>query len=150
MSSDDPFSDAEHRASVARRVAARRVRRRLKAAASIGLALMAGAFLACTPDKKDKPRVPVPPNPTTPSMGALPPRTPSTSASESGAVTAPSGASAAPDGGAESDAGPAASPTGSNSASSALVPVAKTPHKAPSVDKQEHRKGMPVPDNLLE
>jgi hypothetical protein len=144
VSSDPPLFDAEHRAAVARKVAARRVKRRLKAAASIGLALMAGAFLACSPDKpqKEKSRVPVPPNPTTPSVGALPPRAPSARV-DSGSTA--SAGSAGPDasGRPHEGAGPSASST-------AIVPVAKTPHKAPSVDKQEHRKGMPVPDNLLE
>lgn len=149
MSSDPPLFDAEHRAAVARKVAARRVKRRLKAAASIGLALMAGAFLACTPDKpqKEKSRVPVPPNPTTPSVGALPPRASSARVDSSGAASA----AAAPAGSAGTDASGRPHDDARPSASStAIVPVANTPHKAPSVDKQEHRKGMPVPDNLLE
>jgi hypothetical protein len=121
VSFDEPPPDADQRAEVARKVAVRRVKRRIKAAASIGLALMAGAFLACSPNKpKEKSRVPVPPNPTTPSLGSVPWPTPAVS----------SGAS---------------SPS-----STAIVPVTKAPHKAPSIDKQEHRKGMPVPDNLLE
>ena len=129
MSSDDPLVDAAQGADVARKVAVRRMKRRLKAAASIGLALMAGAFLACTPNKqnKEKSRLPVPPNPTTPSVGAVPSYAPSASAG-------------------------APSPTlaGSNASSTAIVPAAQTPHKGPSIDRQEHRKGMPVPDNLLE
>ena len=126
MSSDDRRFDAAHGAEIARKVAVRRVKRRLKAAASIGLALMAGAFLACAPNKsnKEKSRLPVPPNPTTPSVGAVPSDAPSASA---GAPSA-----------------------GSNASSTAMVPVASTPHKARSIDREEHRKGMPVPDNLLE
>ena len=129
MSSNDPRFDAAHGADVARKVAVRRVKRRLKAAASIGLALMAGAFLACAPNKpnKEKSRLPVPPNPTTPSVGAVPSYAPSAAA---GAPSAPLATS--------------------NPSSTALVPAAKTPHKLPSIDREEHRKGMPVPDNLLE
>jgi hypothetical protein len=107
------------------------VKRRLKAAASIGLAIIAGVFLACTPTKqgKEKARVPVPPNPMTPSAGAVP-----STASSTKAASADSAG-----GGSSVSAG-----------STAVTPAVKGPHKAPSVDKQEHRKGMPVPDNLLE
>jgi hypothetical protein len=126
VSSDPPFFDEEQRAEVARKVAARRVKRRLKAAASIGLAVLAGAFLACAPHKpqKERTRVPVPPNPTTPGVGAIP--APSSVQSE----------------GARAE---------SSASSSAIVPAPEAPpQKAPTVDKREHRKGMPVPDNLLE
>jgi hypothetical protein len=129
VSSDDLAA----RAAVARKVAVRRVKRRLKAAAAIGLALMAGAFLACTPDKdKQKPRVPVPPNPMTPSVGAVPSQAP-----------------AGPDAGLHGDAGQAGLATTSasgNASSTAIVQAPKTPPKAVSVDRKEHRKGMPVPD----
>jgi len=124
---------------VAREVASRRVKRRLKAAASIGLAIMAGAFLACTSNKgdKEKARVPVPPNPMTPSVGVVPTHAPSASAhSDSDAAVQSQAARAMP--------------SASTTSSTAIAPVAKTPPKAPTVDKQEHRKGMPVRDNLLE
>jgi len=126
VSSDDRRFDAAHGAEIARKVAVRRVKRRLKAAASIGLALMAGAFLACAPNKpnKEKSRLPVPPNPTTPSVGVVPSYAPSVA--------------------------PLAPLATSKASSTALVPAAKTPHKLPSIDREEHRKGMPVPDNLLE
>jgi len=132
VSSDDPIQ----RAAVARAVATRRVKRRLKAAASIGLAIMAGAFLACTSNKgdKEKARAPVPPNPTTPSVGAVPVHAPAHADSDAGAQ---SGAALV-------------APSASATASTAIVPVVKAPPKAPTVDKQEHRKGMPVRDNLLE
>ncbi len=79
--------------------------------------------------------MPVPPNPMTPSVGAVPSQAP-----------------ASPDAGVNGEAGRAGLSTsaGGNASSTAIVPAAKTLHKAPSVDRQEHRKGMPVPDNLLE
>jgi len=106
-----------------KKVRLRRWKRRLKAAASLVIASAAGTFLACT--KGDKHRPPPAPNPTTNEISNLPapPR-------------------AVPDGGAR-DAG--------SDRGSALI-VAPKREKAPKtgVDKREHRKGMPVPDNLLE
>jgi hypothetical protein len=108
--------------SVERKVKMRRVRRKLKAAASIGLAVAAGLFLACTPGKDakdaDKPVVPpVPPNPTTPEASP-------------GTIVAPA----------------ASPPTSALAVRDAGVPSIKDA----AVDRDQHRKGMPVPDNLLE
>jgi hypothetical protein len=106
-------------------VRARRWKRRLKAAASLVIASAAGAFLACT--KGDKNRPPPAPNPMTNEVSNLP--------------AAPV-RDAGPDGGAR-DAGV--------DRGKALI-VAPKHEKEPKtgVDKREHRKGMPVPDNLLE
>ena len=114
-----------------KKVRLRRWKRRLKAAASLVIASAAGTFLACT--KGDKHRPPPAPNPTTNEISNLPapPRAPPDAGS---------------DGGGARDAGNVGSPRGS-----ALITAPKR-EKAPKtgVDKREHRKGMPVPDNLLE
>lgn len=94
----------------------RRVRRRLKAIASLMVGVAAGTFLTCQrqvakPVKKDAPQ------PITVDVPA-PDESPKEAAD----------ASVRPD---------------------ALVPRAE-PKKDASVDRREHRKGMPVPDNLLE
>jgi len=102
-----------------RKVRLRRLKRRLKAAASLVIASAAGAFLACT--KGDKQRPPPAPNPTTHEISNLP-APPRDAAAEHSTALVPSR-----DAGAGKDA----------SAKSA-------------VDKREHRKGMPVRDNLLE
>jgi hypothetical protein len=108
-----------------KKVRLRRWKRRLKAAASLVIASAAGTFLACT--KGDKHRPPPAPNPTTNEISNLPapPR-------------------ATPDAGSDGGARDAGSDR-------ALI-VAPKREKAPKtgVDKREHRKGMPVPDNLLE
>src|SRR5262245_38121932 len=122
---DDDSADWDPRKSTGE-VRLRRWKRRLKAAASLGLALAAGTFLAC--QKTPAPRQPVPPNPTTPETGPqLPPLPPPD-------LAAPAPASA-----------PA--PT------TELVKVPPKPEEHPKkgkVDQKEHRKGMPVRDNLLE
>ena len=107
-----------------RQVRLRRWKRRLKAAASLVIASAAGTFLACT--KGDKHRPPPAPNPMTNEVSNLP---------------APGGRDAGADR-ASHDAGA--------DRGAALIPAPK--HNAPKtgVDKREHRKGMPVPDNLLE
>ncbi|HMF40576.1 MAG TPA: hypothetical protein VKQ32_07775 [Polyangia bacterium] len=102
-----------------RKVRLRRLKRRLKAAASLVIASAAGAFLACT--RGDKQRPPPAPNPMTHETSNLP-APPRDAAAER---------------------------------STALVPSkdASAPHDAAAkgaVDKREHRKGMPVRDNLLE
>jgi hypothetical protein len=109
-----------------RKVRMRRWKRRLKAAASLVIASAAGTFLACT--KGDKNRPPPAPNPMTNEVSNLP--------------APPAGRDAGPDGGGRD----AAVDRGK-----AMI-VAPKHEKAPKtgVDKREHRKGMPVPDNLLE
>lgn len=101
------------------KVAGRRLRRRLKAAASIVVALMAGTFLACRGDD-----VVEDPKPTGDPVTPPPPPEPSASAS--------------------------AAPSASASASTSAMVPAPPPAPKPTVDRKEHRKGMPVPDNLLE
>jgi hypothetical protein len=108
-----------------RQVRLRRWKRRLKAAASLLIASAAGTFLACT--KGDKHRPPPAPNPMTNEISNLP-------------------APAARDAGAEHAPRDAGSDRGT-----ALIPAPKRDTKPKTgVDKREHRKGMPVPDNLLE
>jgi hypothetical protein len=112
----------------------RRVVRQLKALGSIALALVGGTFLACQ------------------RRGASDDSAPGDrlgTASDS----APSATSAAP---ADSAASPAAAPAASgapsaeSTASSPAASAASRPSKSPTVDRGEHRKGMPVRDNLLE
>ncbi|MBK7399720.1 MAG: hypothetical protein IPJ34_26570 [Myxococcales bacterium] len=107
-------------------VARRRLARRLKAAASIGLAVAAGTFVACK-QKADE------------IMKALD--------DARGDVGEPE-AAAPPASGPATDAGDAAMTT-TKPSSSAMV-VAKDAGPAPAFDAKEHKKGMPVPDNLLE
>lgn len=108
-----------------KKVRVRRIKRQLKAAASIVVALAAGTFLAC---KQDPPAEPEP-NPKPP---------------EEKPTSTPPTASVDP---LEVDAVP---PPPKPSASMAIVPAPPSPKPKPTVDKKEHRKGMPVPDNLLE
>lgn len=112
-----------------KKVRLRRWKRRLKAAASLVIASAAGTFLACT--KGDKHRPPPAPNPMTNEVSNLP--------------APPAGRDGGADGGGRDAAG---------DRGSALI-VAPKRDKGPNVpktgvDKREHRKGMPVPDNLLE
>ena len=130
----------------------RRLRRRLKAGAAVALAMVAGAFLACKGE--DKPQEP--PSPSGPDARSGP------------------GARAAEDAGvadatidttmdASDDAADAALDAENDAPSDALVVTdaaadgstglaVRKPSvpKKPKVDKVEHRKGMPVRDNLLE
>jgi hypothetical protein len=125
MRSDDPrrgivLPDPR---KVARRVTIRRWKRQLKAAASIALAVAAGTFIAC--DSREKPPHTPAPNPTTPEISNLPAaRDAGVDASADAAADAPSDAPTAI---VRRDAGVDA-----------------------KVDREQHRKGMPVPDNLLE
>jgi hypothetical protein len=113
-----------------KKVSARRLRRRLKAGVSVGLALVAGAFLACKgggyPQEEASP------------MGPDARGGPQKGGED--------GSSTSPDGGLANDS--------LDGASTALVldggKDRGTDARAPTVDKQEHRKGMPVRDNLLE
>src|SRR5262245_44710361 len=107
--------------AIEKRVRMRRLKRRLKATASVLLAAAAGTFLACV--KRGDERPAQAPNPTTPEVPDRP------------APPRDAGAPAARDAGAD---------RGSD-----LVRRRKPKHE-PKVDREEHRKGMPVPDNLLE
>lgn len=114
---------------IARAVRVRRIKRRLKAAASLAIAVAAGTYIACDAGVKQK-HVPAP-NPTTPETSNLPaPR----DAGADAATPADAAADAAAD--ARADAGTAL-----------MRRDAGTDAK---VDREEHRKGMPVRDNLLE
>lgn len=110
-----------------KKVRLRRWKRRLKAAASLVIASAAGTFLACTKGDRNRP-LPAP-NPTTNEISNLP---------------APP--AAARDGGSD-----AAGRDGAVDEGKAMIvaPRQEKPAKT-GVDKREHRKGMPVPDNLLE
>jgi len=108
----------------AAKVARRRIKRRLKAAASIALALSAGAFLACQRGVQEVVRaVDASKQPDAESSNT---DSPIDVRDASGALLASN--DAAPDALAKRDAS----------------------SKDASVDVNEHRKGMPVPDNLLE
>ncbi len=86
----------------------RRLKRRLKAGLSIGIAVVAGTFLACKSQFKGRDRpAPIPP----------------------------------------ADAAPAKS---SPPTDAKLLDAGSHRDAKPAVDKEQHRKGMPVPDNLLE
>lgn len=140
-----------------KKVDARRLRRRLKASAAVALAFVAGAFLACKGDNTSE----QPPSPSGPDARSGPgsrvtedagnadatnaiateptPFDAGTDALEDGADDAPNDALAVRDAGTDGSA--------------ALVVQPRSPQtapKAPRVDKTEHRKGMPVRDNLLE
>lgn len=107
-----------------KKVRLRRWKRRLKAAASLVIASAAGTFLACTKGDKNRP-LPAP-NPTTNEISNLP-------APPAAARAGASGRDGAVDKG----------------TAMIVAPKQEKPPKA-GVDKREHRKGMPVPDNLLE
>lgn len=108
---------------VARKVRLRRIKRKLKAAVSIAIAAAAGTYMAC--DAGEKPKHQPAPNPTTPEISNLP------AARDAGADAAVDAATDAP-----------------ADASTALV--RRDASIDAKVDRDEHRKGMPVRDNLLE
>ncbi|WP_437279771.1 hypothetical protein WME90_04215 [Sorangium sp. So ce375] len=149
-----------------KKVGLRRLKRRLKAGASIAIAMAAGVFLACKGGASDPGASPSGPDARTgperkgaaggssgqgapaPTSGAV-----SDGASDAGDdldATAPADADAGQailvrDADASADAG----------ASGAMVVPSAKPStgvkpRTPHVDKEEHRKGMPVRDNLLE
>ena len=125
MRSDDPRRGIElpDPRDAARRVTVRRWKRRFKAAVSIAIAAAAGTFIAC--DRREKPAHIPAPNPTTPEISNLP---------------------APPDAGV--DAGVDASADAAADAPTAIV--RRDAGVDAKVDRDQHRKGMPVPDNLLE
>ena len=104
----------------------RRLNRRLKAAASVLVALAAGSFIACQRQLEKW----------------------------SGEAASPSVGSAGEAGGAPKDVGHDRGEAGSidsSAAASAKVADARSPRATDAaIDVKEHRKGMPVPDNLLE
>ena len=112
---------------VARNVRMRRLKRRLKAAASLAIAAAAGTYIAC--DAGVKPKHQPAPNPTTPEISNLP-------------APHDAGADAAVDAAAD------AAIDAPVDAPKALV--RRDASVDAKVDREEHRKGMPVPDNLLE
>lgn len=126
MSDDTQRPDDWDPRKSAGEVTLRRWKRRLKAAASLGLALAAGTFLAC--QKTAVPPPPPPPNPTTPETHDLPPPPPPRDAAAPADASAPE------------------KPT-------SLVKIRPKKEEHPKkgkLDQKEHRKGMPVRDNLLE
>jgi hypothetical protein len=109
-------------AAVARSVRVRRFKRRLKAAVSLAIAAAAGTYVAC---KGDDHRPNPPPNPTTGEISNLP---------------------APPDAGV--DGSPKDAAVDARADAALVGPV--DARRDGGVDRTEHRKGMPVPDNLLE
>lgn len=123
-----------------KKVRARRLRRRLKAGASIALALVAGAFLACKGG--GDPQGQQDASPTGPGPDASRDRDSGVAPTDAAPADIDASIDASSD-----DAGRA-------DASTALVVrdggADAGAARAPRVDKREHRKGMPVRDNLLE
>lgn len=118
--------------TIARKVRIRRIKRKLKAALSLAIAAAAGTYIAC--DAGEKPRPNVPPNPTTDEISNLPaPRDAGADSAVDARIDAPVDASID----APVDAAPKAL-------------VRRDAGTDAKVDRTEHRKGMPVPDNLLE
>jgi len=109
-----------------RRVLVRRYKRRLKAAAALLVSLAAGTFLACQREGAKPSARPNPaPNPTTPEVSNLP-----------APPAEPDASGGTPGSGGQSGQG------GQGGAASG--------GKSNQVDRHEHRKGMPVRDNLVE
>jgi hypothetical protein len=111
----------------ARRVAFRRHKRRLNALAAVLLSLAAGTFLACQREVKST---------------ARPAPTPKPSSDETSKSLAPQ--DAGPNSSATDLTREDAGPGGPSDLGSVDV------GKSGRVDKHEHRKGMPVRDNLVE
>ncbi len=135
-----------------KKVPIRRFRRRVKAGAAVVLAMVAGAFLACKGSMDEQPPSP---------MGPDARRGPGPqSADVDASINAPDATNAADANDANDDVMDAGNDAPSdalvdarNDGSAALVvrdASADAAAKAPRVDKHEHRKGMPVRDNLLE
>jgi hypothetical protein len=118
-------------------VARRRLKRQLKAVASIAVALAAGTFLACQRGAEHLKEM-VDAARGADKEAAVPDAGDATTTTGEAQVTAPI------DGG--PDGAEAASDTGAADAG----PHDAAAQKRPTVDMKEHRKGMPVRDNLLE
>ncbi len=139
-----------------KKVDVRRLRRRLKAGAAVALAMVAGAFLACKGE--DKPAEP--PSPSGPDARSGPG---SRVVEDAGGVDAANETAVDT---AEDAANDSAGDAPNDAPNDALAVMDAAPDgatkltvrdagkdaaaKAPRVDKHEHRKGMPVRDNLLE
>jgi hypothetical protein len=133
-----------------KKVAGRRFRRRVKAGAAVVLAMFAGAFLACKGTPDEQPASP---------MGPDARRGPGPQDADAGAGLdatmtndANTDANDAGDAGddATSDALALDAASDSNTTLAVRDASVDAAAKAPRVDKHEHRKGMPVRDNLLE
>jgi hypothetical protein len=138
-----------------KKVDVRRLRRRLKAGAAVALAMVAGAFLACKGE--DKPAEP--PSPSGPDARSGPGSRIQDDAGNADAAQneADAGVDAAKDGAedasndAPNDALAVTDAAVDGSTGLAVRDAgADAAAKARRVDKHEHRKGMPVRDNLLE
>ena len=161
----EPFSQPQDASALVKR---RRVKRRVKAGVSVAVAIAAGAFLSCqraiSPPDSDQPAL-TPDARVEPEQGKQLPTTTGDNKEESPAE--PPTDKAAPPAENLSDVGqndaegaelkPAADSDASGDANAdveadkpdALVPKVKRKRRR-KVDRREHRKGMPVRDNLLE
>ncbi|MFO0562192.1 MAG: hypothetical protein U0269_29525 [Polyangiales bacterium] len=122
-----------------KQTAARKLRRHMKAGVSIVVAVVAGAWLACRPTTTQPGPSPQGPDARTGperSAGSAPPPPPEGDANERADA-------------AETNALDVTTDSGDASADRAIVQRRHAP-RAPSVDRHEHRNGMPVRDNLLE
>ncbi|WP_437798886.1 hypothetical protein [Sorangium sp. So ce693] len=149
-----------------KKVGLRRLKRRLKAGASIAIAMAAGAFLACKGGASDPGA-----SPSGPDARTGPDRRGAAGGSSGQSAPAPTSGSVsggASDAGEEMDATApadgeagqailvrdAGAPAEAGAGGAMMVPSGKpdagVKPRAPHVDKEEHRKGMPVRDNLLE
>ena len=128
-----------------KKVPIRRFRRRVKAGAAVVLAMVAGAFLACKGTTDEQPASPMGPE----ARRGPGPQSADMDASVD-AADANDAADAAMD--ASNDAPNDALDTAHDGNTALTVRDASVDAaaKAPRVDKHEHRKGMPVRDNLLE
>ncbi|MDP3278664.1 MAG: hypothetical protein Q8Q09_25970 [Deltaproteobacteria bacterium] len=123
-----------------KKTAVRRVRRRLKASASIVVAVIAGAWLACKPSSGPGP------SPSGPDARVGPDRT-----GGSAPPPNPEDASQPDPLDAQSDAGDSAIvEAGADGGTESGIARRRTAPRTPQVDRHEHRNGMPVRDNLLE
>jgi hypothetical protein len=118
----------------------RRVKRRLKAAASIAIAVAAGTFLACQ-RQVAKLAGDAGSGGEAGAAATATASSPATQPAEAAATSAPLDASSAPPGDAANVV--------ADARTDGLARDAATPKDA-AVDVNQHRKGMPVPDNLLE
>jgi hypothetical protein len=136
----------------------RRTKRRLKAGLSVGLAVSAGLFLSCQrllgeQEAPDAGTDAAPPQDASPQDASPQDASPQDAAPQDASPQDASPQDAAPQDAAPSDGGvlgEAPQDVGAPSDVGALVPVEPKKKKRPKVDLREHRKGMPVRDNLLE
>jgi hypothetical protein len=132
-----------------KKVDERRLRRRIKAGAAVVLAMVAGAFLALKGESTNQ----EPASPSGPDARSGPGSRHAEDAAGVDATNDPVDASgdAAIDGTADAASDAMADAASDGSAALAVRDGgADAAAKAPKVDKHEHRKGMPVRDNLLE